>query len=70
MNTHTPALENKKFTAWADAERAFEDFIHTQSMGEVRQMSDAAFIAWLVAYRAVYDALWNAQVAYYAACRS
>jgi len=68
--TITQIRENKAFIAWADAERDFEDFMHARTMGAVRLMTDNEFIAWLVEYRRLYDALWNAQAAYYAALRT
>jgi len=57
-------MEQPSADAWADQERAFEAFMAHHSHLEVIRMSDAAFDAWQAEYKRLYDALYDAQIAY------
>jgi hypothetical protein len=65
LDEYAPSID-----AWADQEIAFEAFMAHHSQLEVLHMSDADFDAWQAEYKRLYDALWDAQMAYYKAIRS
>lgn len=55
---------------WADAEQAFCRFTALHSEHDVlRRMTDAQFAAWQAEYKRLYNAVWEAQIAYYKAIR-
>jgi len=56
--------------AWAAQEAAFEAFMAHHDHLAVVRMSDADFDAWQAEYKRLYDALWDAQIAYYKAIRA
>jgi hypothetical protein len=65
-------LESEEPTvdAWAEQEAAYEAFMARYDHMDVVRLSNADFDRWQAEYKRLYDALWDAQMAYYRAIRS
>lgn len=62
--------EEPTVDAWAEQESAFEAFMAHYDHLSVVRLSDADFDRWQAEYKRLYDALWDAQIAYYKAIRA
>jgi hypothetical protein len=65
LETEEPTVD-----AWAEQETAYEAFMAHYSHIDVVRMSNADFDRWQAEYKRLYDALWDAQIAYYKAIRA
>lgn len=62
--------EEPTVDVWAEQEAAYEAFMGHYDHLSVVRMSDADFDRWQAEYKRLYDALWDAQIAYYKAIRA